>query len=45
MKKILLCFMVVTAMALLYSCQQSNGGKCRKRSCRCSFPAGKDRIP
>ena len=28
MKKILLCFMVVTAMALLYSCQQSNGGKC-----------------
>ena len=28
MKKILLCFMAVTAMAMLYSCQQSNGGKC-----------------
>ena len=28
MKKILLCFMAVTAMAMLYSCQQSNDGKC-----------------
>lgn len=28
MKKILLCFMAVTAMTMLFSCQQVNDGKC-----------------
>ena len=28
MKKILLCFMAVAAVALFYSCQQANDGKC-----------------
>ena len=28
MKKILLCFMAVTAMTMLFSCQQANDGKC-----------------